>query len=140
MPPSYRPPVYGMMPPQQCPYQTGMEYTMATRCPPQQPPPPYPGSCMSYDMCQQAHSNLNPYAEPFMVGPHGPAGQQFCCHSDDHRCLVPPHGQVGQCPVNISKLKGQLQNQFIKLKWKLQHSSFKTTICIFMQLTYIIPI
>ncbi|XP_076091142.1 uncharacterized protein LOC143063082 isoform X1 [Mytilus galloprovincialis] len=94
MPPSYRPPVYGMMPPQQCPYQTGMEYTMATRCPPQQPPPPYPGSCMSYDMCQQAHSNLNPYAEPFMVGPHGPAGQQFCCHSDDHRCLVPPHGQA----------------------------------------------
>lgn len=113
MPPGYRPSVYGMMPPQQCPYQTGMEYNMTSRCPPQQPPPPpYPGSCMSYDMCQQAHSNLNPYAEPFMVGPH-PSGQQFCCHSDDHRCLVPPHGQA-QILTNLHQRRTEILTRLHK--------------------------
>lgn len=83
----------GMMPPQQYPFQPGMDYNMAARCQP--PPPPYPGSYMSYDMCQQPHSNLNPYAESFMVGPH-PSNQQYCYHPEEYRCVQQPQvGQVG---------------------------------------------
>ena len=94
MPPAYRPPVYGMsmMPPQQCPYQPGMDYNMTANC----PPPPYPGTTyVPYDLCQQAHSNLNPFAEPFIVPPHQhPGNQQYCYYPEDHRCISQPYGQV----------------------------------------------
>lgn len=77
-----------MMPPQPYAYQPGMEYNMAPGC---QPPPPYPGSpYVSYDMCQQAHSSLNPYAEPFMGVPQN---QPFYYHPDEHRCIATAHGQ-----------------------------------------------
>ena len=93
MPPAYRPPVYGMsmMPPQQCPYQPGMDYNMTANC----PPPPYPGTTyVPYDLCQQAHSNLNPFAEPFIVPPHQhPGNQQYCYYPEDHRCISQPYGQ-----------------------------------------------